>query len=243
MAGFIEGIDRGQFVLFPDRLADGELRRDRRRAKCKAVNNRDNVTKGKIASRIAHREADVERSITQMVRIDRQEEAAARAEDVEHLFRRHGRIRPEIARLKEMGQALADAPDGQISLTDPDARAMATSARYSGLVGQNVQSAVDTETDPRIAQDVANQGFDRGELGSMANAAKAAFGWDDRNAIADKGDFSTPKSLPATKLASPRPCRGPRPWVMRIRAAGPKPLLPAIRSRCLPGRSPSLILR
>lgn len=74
-----------------------------------------------------------------MVRIDRQEEGEARAEKVEKLGRRYGRIRQEIQRLKAMEQALADAPDGQISLTDPDARAMATSARHSGLVGYSEQ--------------------------------------------------------------------------------------------------------
>lgn len=58
-----------------------------------------------------------------MVRIDRQQEGEARAERVQHLGRRYGRIRQEIARLKEMDKALADAPDGQISLTDPDSRA------------------------------------------------------------------------------------------------------------------------
>ena len=73
------------------------------------MNNRDrNFTKGKIASRIAHLEADVERYITEMVRIDRQEEGEVRAGKVEHLSRRYGRIRQEIARLREMDKALAD---------------------------------------------------------------------------------------------------------------------------------------
>ena len=175
-------------------LADGVVAVDG--SKFKAVNNRDrNFTKGKIASSIAHLEADVERYITEMVRIDRQEEGAARAEKVEHLSRRYGRIRQEIARLKEMDQALADAPDGQISLTDPDARAMATSARHSGLVGYNVQSAVDTETHLIVAHEVTNQGFDREQLSPMAIAAKAALGRDDLHAIADKGYFSGPEIL------------------------------------------------
>ena len=99
-------------------------------SKFKAVNNRDrNFTKGKIASRFAHLEAEVGRYIEEMVRIDRQEEGEARAEKVAHLARRYRRIRQEIERLQAMDEALADAPDGQISLTDPDARAMATSAR------------------------------------------------------------------------------------------------------------------
>ena len=165
-------------------------------SKFKAVNNRDrNFTTGKIASRIAHLEADVERYITEMVRIDRQEEGEARAGKVEHLSRRYGRIRQEIARLKEMDKVLADAPDGQISLTDPDARAMATSARHSGLVGYNVQSAVDAETHLIVAHEVTNQGFDREQLSPMAIAAKAALGRDDLHAIADKGYFSGPEIL------------------------------------------------
>ena len=160
-------------------------------SKFKAVNNRDkNFTKGKIASRIAHLEADVERYITEMVRIDRQEEGEARVEKVEHLSRRYGRIRQEIARLKEMDKALADAPDGQISLTDPDARSMATSARHSGMVGYNVQSAVDTETHLIVAHEVTNQGFDREQLSPMATAAKEALARDDLHAVADKGYFS-----------------------------------------------------
>ncbi len=106
------------------------------------MNNRDrNFTKNKIASRLAHLEADVERYIDKMVRIDRQEEGEARAEKVQHAPRRYGRIRQEIARLKAMDRALANTPDGQISLTDPDARAMATSARHSGMVGCNVRDA------------------------------------------------------------------------------------------------------
>jgi transposase len=165
-------------------------------SKFKAVNNRDrNFTKGKIASRIAHLEADVERYITEMVRIDRQEEGEARTEKVDHLSRRYGRIRQEIDRLKAMDQALADAPDGQISLTDPDARSMATSARHSGMVGYNVQSAVDTETHLIVAHEVTNQGFDREQLSPMATAAKEALGRDDLHAIADKGYFSSPEIL------------------------------------------------
>ncbi|MGB4949970.1 MAG: IS1182 family transposase [Rhizobiaceae bacterium] len=160
-------------------------------SKFKAVNNRDrNFTKAKIASRLAHLEAGVERYIDEMARIDRQEEGEARAEKIENLGRRYGRVQQEIQRLKAMAESLADAPDGQISLTDPDARAMATSARRSGLVGYNAQAAVDTETHLIVSHDVTNQGFDREQLSPMAKAAKMALGSDDLHAIADKGYFS-----------------------------------------------------
>jgi transposase len=179
-------------------------------SKFKAVNNRDkNFTKGKIASRLEHLEADVERYITEMVRIDRQEEGEARTEKVAHLAQRYGRLKQEIERLKSMDKALADAPDGQISLTDPDARAMATSARNSGLVGYNVQSVVDVETHIIVSHDVTNKGFDRDQLSPMAIAAKEALGREDLHALADKGYFSGVEIVACDKagitVTMPRP--------------------------------------
>jgi transposase len=160
-------------------------------SKFKAVNNRDkNFTKGKIASRIAHLEASVERYIDEMVRVDRQEEGEARIEKLAHLGRRHGRIRQEIQRLQDMNRAVKDAPDNQISLTDPDARAMATSAKGSGFVGYNAQAAVDAETHLIVTHDVINDGHDREQLSPMAKGAKAALGRDEMSAVADKGYFS-----------------------------------------------------
>jgi transposase len=160
-------------------------------SKFKAVNNRDrNFTKGKVASRLVHLEASVERYLQEMIRIDRQEEGEARTEKVAHLAVRYGRIRQEIERLKAMDKMLDDAPDGQISLTDPDARAMATRANHSGHVGYNVQSAVDTETHLIVAHDVANQGHDRDLLTPMAKEAKAVLGREELQALADKGYFS-----------------------------------------------------
>ena len=72
-------------------------------SKFKAVNNRDkNFTKGKIASRLAHLEADVERYVTKMVRIDRQEEGEVMTEKVAPLAQGYGRLKQEIEKLKAM---------------------------------------------------------------------------------------------------------------------------------------------
>ena len=160
-------------------------------SKFKAVNNRDkNFTKGKIASRIAHLEANVERYIDEMVRIDQQEEGEARMEKLANLHRRYGRIRQEIQRLQDMDRALKDAADSQISLTDPDARSMATSAKGTGFVGYNAQAAADTETHLIVTHDVINDGHDREQLSPMAKGAKAALGRDEMRVVADKGYFS-----------------------------------------------------
>ena len=103
-----------------------------------------------------------------------------------HLARRYGPIRQEINLLKTMDKVLADAPHGQISLTDPDARGMAIRAQHSGMVGYNVQSAVDTQTHIIAAHKVTNQGFDRGHLCPMAIAAKDALARRGLQVLADK---------------------------------------------------------
>ena len=160
-------------------------------SKFKAVNNRDkNFTKGKIASRIAHLEVSIERYLEEMVRIDRQEEGEVRAEKIANLARRSDRIRQEIQRLQGLNEALKDAPDGQISLTDPDSRSMATSAKGSGFVGYNAQAAADAETHLIVTHDVINAGHDRDQLAPMAKGAKATLGRDEMSVVADKGYFS-----------------------------------------------------
>jgi transposase len=160
-------------------------------SKFKAVNNRDkNFTRGKIASRIAHLEASIDRYLKEMVRIDRQEEGEARADKIANLAQRSDRIRQAIQRLQDMDRALKDAPDSQISLTDPDARSMATSARGSGFVGYNAQAAADTETHLIVTHDVINDGHDREQLLPMAREAKAALGRDKISVLADRGYFS-----------------------------------------------------
>jgi hypothetical protein len=53
-------------------------------------------------------------------------------------------VKAQVQRLADIGRQFQDAPDHQVSLTDPDARSMATSGRGTGIVGYNVQTAVDT---------------------------------------------------------------------------------------------------
>ena len=82
------------------------------------------------------------------------------------------RVRQEVQRLEEMAEALKDTSDGQISLTDPDARSMATYGKGTGLVGYNVQTAVDVETHLIVTHEVTSIGNDRSQLAPMAKAAK-----------------------------------------------------------------------
>ena len=65
------------------------------------------------------------------------------------------------------------SPDQQISLTDPDSRSTATSGRGSGVVGYNVQVAVDTKHHLIVTHEVTNSGSDRAQLANVAKQAKA----------------------------------------------------------------------
>jgi hypothetical protein len=81
------------------------------------------------------------------------------------------------------------SPDQQISLTDPDSRSLATSGRGSGVVGYNVQVAVDTEHHLIVAHEVTNSGSDRAQLANMAKQAKAVLKTETLEAVADRGYF------------------------------------------------------
>ena len=91
------------------------------------------------------------------------------------------------------------AQDQQISLTDPDSRSMATSGRGSGVVGYNVQVAVDTEHHLIVAHEVTNVGSDRAQLAHMAKETKATLEADKLDVIADRGYFSGEEILECDK--------------------------------------------
>jgi len=160
-------------------------------SKFKAVNNRDrNFTRAKMDRRMAQ----IEESVARYLYLQ-QLDTADRQEPSEALKTKTSRLKDKIAKLKEQMQNLKKlqmlaAPDQQISLTDPDARSMATSGRGSGVVGYNVQVAVETKHHLIIAHEVINEGSDRAQLSPMAKAAKATLGVEKLDAVADRGYFS-----------------------------------------------------
>jgi transposase len=156
----------------------------------KAVNTRDkNYTPAAVRRRIEQAEASIERYLQALDTADRQEgeEAELRGD---RLKERLEALRRQVRDLKVMEAKVAQAPDRQISLTDPDARAMATNGKGTGLVGYNVQAAVDAEHHLIVAHEVTNQGHDRSQLANMAQQAKAATGTDALTVLADRGYFS-----------------------------------------------------
>lgn len=98
-------------------------------------------------------------------------------------------VKAQVRKLRKIERHLLEAPDQQISLTDPDARSMATSGRGTGIVGYNVQTAVDTQHHMIVAHEVTNVGHDRTQLAAMATAARDAIGHHEMTALADRGYF------------------------------------------------------
>jgi hypothetical protein len=108
-------------------------------------------------------------------------------------------LRQEIQRLNALNAHMMQTEDKQISLTDPDARSMATSGRGSGIVGYNVQSAVDTKHHLIVAHEVTNVGPDRGQLSNMSEQARSAVGSERIDVVADRGYFNGEEILACEK--------------------------------------------
>jgi len=176
-----------QLDLFSDALIaiDG--------SKFKAVNNRDrNFTSAKLKRRMEDIESSINRYLVALETADRQEPVIAKAKTE--------RLHDKIAALKEQMQVLRDievqlnaAPDKQLSLTDPDARSMKT--RGTGMVGYNVQTAVDAKHHLIVAHEVTNTGLDRDKLTSMSRLARAEMGVDNLTVVADRGYFKSEEIL------------------------------------------------
>jgi Transposase DDE domain len=171
------------------RLGKAKLRLD-------AVNNRDkNFTKGKVERRRAQLEESVARHLSQLETADRQEPTEVLAAKAKYLKEKLAKLDGEMKRLEAYERKMLASPDQQISLTDPDSRSMATSGRGSGVVGYNVQVAVETENHLIVTHEVTTSGSDRSQLARIGKAAKAVMRTDALEAVADRGYFNSPEIL------------------------------------------------
>jgi hypothetical protein len=109
------------------------------------------------------------------------------------LYEKIAVLRQQMRELKQISKQLEKQPDKQLSMTDPDARSMATSGRGSGIVGYNVQAAVDTKHHLIVEHEVTNIGNDHGQLSKIALSAKHAMGRSKLKVVADRGYFSGPE--------------------------------------------------
>jgi transposase len=184
-------------------------------SKFKAVNARDrNFTRAKLKKRMEQVEASIEHYMAALDTADRQEGELAQAKSV-RLKDKIAALRDQMRTFKALEPVVQAAPDQQVSLTDPDARSMATSGRGIGMVGYNVQAAVDAQHHLIIAHEVTNVGNDRAQLANMAGQAKAAIGADRLDVLADRGYFSGEEVLACEPL-------GVTPYVPKPLTSGAK---------------------
>src|ERR1700726_2395346 len=193
-------------------------------SKFKAVNSRDNnFTKGKMERRLAQIEESVARYLSQLDTADRQTAAGEAPSEVlaartTRLKEKLIKLEEEVKRLKAIEKEMLATPDQQISFTDPDSRSMATSGRGSGMVGYNVQVAVDTEHHLIVTHEVTNTGSDRAQLANIASQAKEVLGVDELEAVADRGYYSGEEILACDKAGIA--ITHPKPMTSGIEARG-----------------------
>ena len=165
-------------------------------SKFKAVNNRDrNFTRAKVERRRAQLEESVARYLGQLDTADRHEPSETLALKTTRLKEKLAKLESEMQRLAAIEKQMLTSPDQQISLTDPDSRSMATSGRGSGVVGYNVQVAVDTKHHLIVTHEVTNVGTDRSQLANVAKETKTTLEATSLDVVADRGYFSSGQIL------------------------------------------------
>jgi hypothetical protein len=161
----------------------------------KAVNSRDrNQSQAKLKARMQQMEASVARYLDELDRADHEPGQLPEAR-VTHLQRKIATVCEHMQQLAALGDAMRQAPDHQLSMTDPDARSMATHGRGSGMVGYNVQIAVEAANHLIVAHEVTNEGHDRHRLARTADATKKAIACDALIVIADRGYYTAEQIL------------------------------------------------
>jgi len=157
-------------------------------SKFKAVNSgQKNFSAKKLEQRLREIDKKVERYLDEMERADKQENppqeitAAELKEKIEQLKQRKGKYEELLKELKSSGEK-------QVSLTDPDSRAMALTPK--GEVSYNVQTAVDKKYHLIVEQDVTNEGLDNHQLFLMAQSTKEMLGQAEIEVVADMGYYS-----------------------------------------------------
>ena len=160
-------------------------------SKFKAVNARDkNFTEAKMKRRLERIDESIARYMAQLETADRHGDAVPEAK-VARLKDKLAKLKEEITRLNAINAEMMKSEDKQISLTDPDARSMATSGKDTGIVGYNVQTAVDTKNHLIVAHEVTNVGTDRHQLSNMAEQARTEMGVETLDAVADRGYYAS----------------------------------------------------
>ncbi len=177
----------------------------------KAVNNKDrNFTRASLTEFIKLADARLDDYLKRLDTSDVTEQGAGGSR-VKNLAEKIAAIRERRTRCQAMPAELDRTGEDQISLTDPDSRAMAAHTHVA--VGYNVQVAVDTKHKLIVEQQVTNQVVDMGLMTETAEPAREVLGAERIAVVADRGYFKI-EDIEACEKAGmepyvPRPQRGP----------------------------------
>jgi transposase len=163
-------------------------------SKFKAVNAKArNYTREKLRRRLG----EIDEAITRyLAELDRADEVLIKTgmtmpeARIARTIKKLAHYKKEADTLRAVGKRMDITGETQVSLTDPDARSMATTSKQSRVVGYNVQSVVETKHHLIVAHEVTNHGYDRDALSMMARAAKDVMASETIEAVADKGYYS-----------------------------------------------------
>lgn len=165
----------------------------------KAVNAKaKNYTRGKLRQKLNEIDNAIERYLGELDRADevfQQTGMVLPEARMERTLRKLEHLRKEAARYRSIEKRMDETGETQVSLSDPDARSMATTPRMPRVVGYNVQTAVEAENHLIVAHEVTMHGYDRDALSMMAVAARDAMAPDRIEAIADKGYYKSEEIL------------------------------------------------
>ena len=165
----------------------------------KAVNAKaKNYTRGKLKQKLG----EIDKAIALYLRdLDRADEALAKTgstvpiSQIVRTSRKLANLNKEAKRYLAIEERMDATGETQVSLSDPDAKSMATTARMPRVVGYNVQTAVEAKHHLIVAHEVTTHGYDRDALSMMAKAAKEEMETDEIEAVADKGYFKSEEIL------------------------------------------------
>ncbi|QBY00214.1 IS1182 family transposase [Rhodophyticola sp. CCM32] len=165
----------------------------------KAVNSKaKNYTRGKLRQKLGEIDKAIERYLGELDRADEVFEQTGTVlpeARMERTLRKLEHLQKEARRYRSIEKRMDETGETQVSLSDPDARSMATTPRMPRVVGYNVQTAVEAENHLIVAHEVTMQGYDRDALSMMAVAARDAMASDQIEAIADKGYYKSEEIL------------------------------------------------
>ena len=157
-------------------------------SKFKAVNSSDqNFTQTKIKRRMQEAKQSIAQYLKDLETADLRSPAGSTPHQV-RLAERIELFKKRMNALQAIEEQVQVAPDKQVSISDPDARSM--QHRGGGIVGYNVQAAVDTKHHLIVAHELTNVGHDRSALAKIAGQAKAALQVTELTVVADKGYYS-----------------------------------------------------